>query len=58
MEVLQPYLLDAELDLIETVVLHHLRDEVDVHLVVRVHHGRCGFLLEELAEVLTNGKVN
>jgi len=58
MEVLEPNLFNTELDLVETVVLHNLRDEVNVHLIVRVNAGRSGLLLKELAEILSYWQIN
>lgn len=58
MEVLEPDFLDTELDLSERVVLHDLRDEVDVVLELIINAGSQSLFLEELTEILTNWQVN
>jgi len=57
-EVCEPDFLDTKLDLSDRVVLHDLRDEVDVVLEISINTGSHSLLLEELTEILTNWQVN
>jgi len=55
-EVLEPDLLYTELDLFETVVSHHISNEVDVVFVVLF--SRFGLFVEELTEIFAYGQVD
>ena len=57
-EVCEPDFLDTKLDLSDRVVLHDLRDEVDVVLEISINASSHSLLLEELTEILTNWQVN
>jgi len=57
-ELLDPDFLDAELDLGERVVLHHLGDVVDIVLEIGIDRGGGSLFLEEFAEVLANWQVD
>ena len=55
---MEPDLLNSELDLLEGVVLHGIRDKFGGHLDVFVGSCSSGDLIEELAEINTDWKIN
>jgi len=57
-EFLNPDLFDAELDLVEAVVLHDLNDGVEVRFLSLVLTDRFHLLLKELSEVDSDGQVD